>query len=78
MFMTLYFLVAEAHFIIYIIAVSYIIPIADKKGVYNDLKLMIQKYFIQINIKINISIGCLFLDIVVPILHQAVLTNCYT
>lgn len=37
-------------------AVPYILFISNTKSVYNDFKATIQKYFIQINIKINIDI----------------------
>lgn len=48
--------------------------ISMTKSVYNDFKATIQKYTIQINIKmkIKISIKYVFLDIVRPITHQAV------
>lgn len=39
-----------------------IIYISDKERTYNDCRAMIQKYFIQTNIKRNISIECLFLN----------------
>lgn len=48
--------------------------ISMTKSVYNDFKATIQKYTIQINIKmkIKISIKYVFFDIVRPITHQAV------
>lgn len=52
----------------------HLIFISMTKSVYNDFKATIQKYTIQINIKmkIKISIKYVFLDIVRPITHQAV------
>lgn len=54
--------------------------ISMTESIYKGFTAMILIYFIQINIriKINISIECLFMDVLDPIIHQALQTNNHT